>query len=213
MLVKLNDKDMQWLSLHYPNLRYEKEALRISGELDFRAFYDKRTGKLTAGFVGKKNEPGYLLEDVFEIEIHFDSDSIDGNGWPKVYEVGGRREQIASKCNVPIIDLHFFPEDRACCLGINRAHDVRFRIDAFVTNLVIPFFFRLSYTEHYGLEDARRSLWGEYSHGSEGMRQYEKEILDISRRATGRNKPCPCGSGRKYKRCHLDEVEAVDRMR
>ena len=24
---------------------------------------------------------------------------------------------------------------------------------------------------------------------------------------TGRNKPCPCGSGKKYKHCHMREVE------
>ena len=210
-MIKLNDKDMQWLGLHYPNLQYEEEAPRISGELDFRAFFDTRTGKLTSGLAGQKSGPGYLLEDVFEIEIRLDSDSIDGNGWPKVYEVGSRHEHIASKCNVPIIDLHFFPKDRACCLGINCARDVRFRVDTFVTNLVIPFFFRLSYTEKYGIDAAKRDLWGEYSHGGEGMREYKKEIQEISIRAAGRNKPCPCGSGRKYKKCHLGEVEGMDR--
>lgn len=24
---------------------------------------------------------------------------------------------------------------------------------------------------------------------------------------TGRNEPCPCGSGKKYKHCHMREVE------
>ena len=27
----------------------------------------------------------------------------------------------------------------------------------------------------------------------------------------GRNEPCHCGSGRKYKQCHLQEDEAADR--
>lgn len=27
----------------------------------------------------------------------------------------------------------------------------------------------------------------------------------------GRNEPCHCGSGKKYKKCHLDEDEAADR--
>lgn len=26
---------------------------------------------------------------------------------------------------------------------------------------------------------------------------------------TGRNEPCPCGSGKKYKACHLREVKRV----
>jgi len=28
-------------------------------------------------------------------------------------------------------------------------------------------------------------------------------------KTTGRNDPCPCGSGRKYKHCHLAEDEAA----
>ncbi len=27
---------------------------------------------------------------------------------------------------------------------------------------------------------------------------------------TGRNDPCPCGSGRKYKKCHLSEDQAQE---
>lgn len=32
-----------------------------------------------------------------------------------------------------------------------------------------------------------------------------------SRRKFGRNTPCPCGSGRKYKDCHLNESEGISR--
>jgi hypothetical protein len=28
-------------------------------------------------------------------------------------------------------------------------------------------------------------------------------------KTTGRNDPCPCGSGKKYKKCHLAEDEAA----
>ena len=31
------------------------------------------------------------------------------------------------------------------------------------------------------------------------------------RKAPGRNDPCPCGSGKKYKNCHLDKDEAAAR--
>ena len=33
--------------------------------------------------------------------------------------------------------------------------------------------------------------------------EYEKRLK------TGRNEPCPCGSGKKYKKCHLTEDEAA----
>lgn len=46
----------------------------------------------------------------------------------------------------------------------------------------------------------------------------EKTILDMKRTknavtlkkahaATGRNDPCPCGSGKKYKHCHMIQQE------
>jgi hypothetical protein len=35
--------------------------------------------------------------------------------------------------------------------------------------------------------------------------------VDTRKMETGRNDPCPCGSGKKYKNCHLDKDEAVAR--
>ena len=74
---------------------------------------------------------------------------------------------------------------------------------------MVPFFYRLSYTDRYGLTAARNDLWGEYSHGDPGLREYLDEMLRIASNNPSRNRPCPCGSGSKYKRCHLDEVEEV----
>jgi len=30
---------------------------------------------------------------------------------------------------------------------------------------------------------------------------FQKILDELPRRVTGRNKPCPCGSGKKFKRC------------
>jgi hypothetical protein len=35
--------------------------------------------------------------------------------------------------------------------------------------------------------------------------------LDTGKKDVGRNDPCPCGSGKKYKNCHLDKDEAAAR--
>jgi preprotein translocase subunit SecA len=35
--------------------------------------------------------------------------------------------------------------------------------------------------------------------------------VDTGKKDVGRNDPCPCGSGRKYKNCHLDKDEAAAR--
>lgn len=39
------------------------------------------------------------------------------------------------------------------------------------------------------------------SHGIQGIREAVRETGKI-----GRNDPCPCGSGKKFKRCHLDKL-------
>ena len=59
---------------------------------------------------------------------------------PKVYEVGGRRYIIAKKCNVPMVDLHFYTDDDACCLGLGFRNNRSLHIKEFIHELVIPFF-------------------------------------------------------------------------
>ena len=157
-------------------------------------------------FIGESND---AISDVFEIEIRLDPESIDSNGWPKVYEVGGRVRSIAGKWNIDQIDLHLY-EDGACCLGIRYAQERNLTLERFLHELVLPFFYRLSYVDRFGLYAARRKLWGEYSHGDAGIREHESKMLDIARRSTGGDRACPCGSGSKYKRCCLDEVQAVN---
>ena len=36
----------------------------------------------------------------------------------------------------------------------------------------------------------------------------DKAAYEERLKSTGRNEPCPCGSGRKYKQCHMSEDEA-----
>ena len=114
----------------------------------------------------------------------------------------------AKKCGVPPIDLHFDP-DGWCCLGISHSRERDLTIGRFLHQLVVPFFYRLSYAERFGLAAARHDLWGEYAHGEEGFRQHHDRMLTFARRNPGRNTSCPCGSGKKYKKCCLDEVQAV----
>ena len=209
-MMKVNDKEIQWLKSYFPNLQYEAKTQKIVGELDFCAYYDKASKKLITGNGDKDRERNTFIRDVFEIEIRLDS--IDSNGWPKVYEIGGRHRKIAKKCKVKIIDLHIFPHDSACCLGIKSAPERNFGIKRFIEELVIPFFYRLSYTEKFSITAARNDLWGEYSHGEEGQIEYIKEIFDIYTLDLGRNDLCPCGSGKKYKKCHLNEVEYMKRQ-
>ena len=204
--MKMTDSDIKYLESRFPNLRYEEDFQKIIGELDFCAAYDNESGELIIDDGLRK--VNRLICDVFEIEIFLDI--LDGNGWPKVYEVGGRRCQIAKKCNVKSIDLHFNSDDNACCLGLKFPDNRRLHIENFLKKMVIPFFYQLSYTEKFGMAVTRQDLWGEYSHGLAGEWEHLIEISNFARQNPSRNDPCPCGSRKKYKKCHLDEVNSLN---
>ena len=203
--MKITDSDIRWLRSDFPNLYYKANSHKISGELDFCAVYDQESGKMTIANLAEETD--FLIRDVFEVEIYLDD--LDVNGWPKVFEVGGKYLRIAGKCKVPIIDLHIYSHDGSCCLGIKYRDNKQLYIKEFLHELVIPFFYRLSYTDKFGIDRARKDLWGEYLHGDMGQIEHSLEIMDIVRQSPGRNDPCPCGSDKKYKRCHLSQVESL----
>ena len=204
--MNLRSADLEWLASNFPELAYAPGEGRIAGIFRFCAAFDRDSGKLKQGDTDEHRALGSFLCDAFK--VRFDLQCVEENGWPKVYEVGGRCNDIAEQNQCAMIDLHLF-EDGACCLGLNYAVQRNLTPERFVLELVIPFFYRLSYVDRHGLEAAREDLWGEYSHGSAGLREYQGEILRLTDNDPGRNQPCPCGSGLKFKRCHLDEVEAV----
>lgn len=205
--MKLTTNEIKWLESHLPGLQYESSSSKIVGELDILAAYNRESGELRIGDYAK--EMTEFIYDVFEIEIHLAN--LDENGWPKVYEVGGRYHQIAKKCNIEVTDLHINLDDRTCCLSLQYGGNRNFRIKEFLPGLVIPFFYQLSYTEKFGIDATRNDLWGEYSHGDKGLDEYEAEMLNIAKHHPKRNDLCPCRSGIKYKKCHMDQVEAVKR--
>ena len=206
-MLKVTDRDLDWLEEEFPNLYYEPNVQKIMGELDFWAAYDNASGKMTIGTNAKT--AAYFLRDVFEIEICLGT--LDENGWPKVYEVGRRHQKIAQKWNIALIDLHFY-SDSSCCLGINLGVSRGFPLKAFFHERVIPFFYRLSYVDKFGIATSQRDLWPEYPHGDAGLMEYVMEISNIARSDPDRNDPCPCGSGKKYKKCHLDQVQHFKRL-
>lgn len=206
--MRILESDIKWLQASFPNLRYNAEAQIIAGELDFCAAFNKRSGRLQFGSDPTARTLYTYLCDVFEIEILLGPESIQRNGWPKVYEVGGRHTRIAEQNDVKPIDLHFF-EGGVCCLGIRFAREQDLAIEDFLYQRVIPFFYRLSYTESCGLEAARTDLWGEYSHGDPGLVEHIEEMLRFARSGSGKDSLCPCGSRVKFKSCCQDEVNEI----
>ena len=92
------------------------------------------------------------------------------------------------------------------------------KINSFIREKVYPYFanqlYKLSEEKYAGKE---------YSHHLDGIIQYYIEDLNLispeiiihflerilSNSLIGRNKKCPCGSGKKIKDCHLDEIDTI----
>ncbi len=205
--MKLSQSDLNWLSSNYPELVFLPSEGRIEGELRFCAAFKRETNKLMIGDEEEHREARTFLCDSFQVRIEL-ATTIPTYLWPPVYEESERRYEIARQNNCQVIDLHFY-EDGSCCLAFGTSPKSYGTIDRFVSELVVPFFYRLSYTDRYGLQAARSDLWGEYSHGARGEMEYIREILAIAETNPSRRRSCPCGSGSKYKRCHLPEVQTV----
>jgi uncharacterized protein YecA (UPF0149 family) len=56
---------------------------------------------------------------------------------------------------------------------------------------------------------AVRARWHETAHATAAPRAAAAPGEPPSRQKVGRNDPCPCGSGRKYKHCHGQAVQSA----
>ena len=206
--IPVSDEDIQRFALEQPGLSHDDKGRRIIGTLEFSAEYDKESGWLTPLPEPTEQGNGKAIHDTFEIEIRLEFQPSAFNPWPPVIETGGRIQRMMEKHQIAdIADLHCYPglSENRCCLSIQAATGSKIEIAKFVRDFVVPFFYRVAYVDRHGLQAARMDLWGEYPHSTmEAHRQYLDELRDM--RKTGRNQPCPCGSGAKYKRCHLAEV-------
>ena len=183
-MIEYRASEMEKINFFFPNLYYERGVVR--GEINFNARYELyKRGKKKEWRVEECFPGDDCIQDVYEIEINLEHSP------PKVFEVGGRIVKLARNLGKPIIDLHIYPRDESCCLGIfleNRNET----LSDFVIRKVYPYFVWQAYFEKFG----KIPPCGEFPHGQEGVNEFWKHV-----RNTGRNNPCPCGSGRKFKRC------------
>ena len=205
--------DMVWLGVVYPNLDYDDEVQKVWGELDLRASYDVMDRALR--IEGSERDErvrsaSNYIQDVFEIEMRLGAEFVGPESWPSVVETGGRTASIAEKWKIAPSDLHLNP-DQSFCLGLTYPQPRLLPLREIIKSLVAPFLYRLGFVDLYGLEAARRELWGEYSHGPAGRVERRQELAGYARRAVGRNDRCPCGSGKKVKKCCLDEIQEWNR--
>ena len=160
---KVSSIEMQNINQFFPNLYHENEV--IKGEMNFRGMYQRTDyGKDDEWEIVPCSSEDECIEDVYEIEIHIDNKK---SGYPKVFEVGGRIRNLAHKRNKPIVDLHIYPQDGSCCLGIFPKNPNE-TLSGFVKNKVYPYFMWQAYFEKFN----KIPPVGEYSHGKQGLQEY-----------------------------------------
>ena len=202
--LNLSEEEISEIKTIFPKLECDISSGLIYGEIDFEGFYEKNARSSITFEIGSNGGLNHrrllknFIEDSYHIEINlFEINPFDH--LPFVKETGGRVEKISRNIQCSKIDLHIF-KDNTLCLGLDNSLDHKIGIIEFIQELIIPFLYRLSYADKFGLKATKDNLWGEYSHGPAGISEYNSEVS----RKNGRNKPCPCGSELKYKHCHID---------
>jgi hypothetical protein len=148
-----------------------------------------------------------------QVRVEFPDDYPKGE--PRAYDAANRFPHA--------VDRHFYPDGR-CCLWLlpesrwNRSDPEG--LCRFLEEVAVFFDRQLVY-------DAEgKGTWPgkQRGHGSNGYIEFVQELLDGDQQLLtvlapifanvsdiGRNRQCPCGSGLKYKKCHLTTVEEISR--
>ena len=171
--MNLTLDDVQWLGKYHSSLVTGLDAPAIIGYLGLSGYYDQNTQQLVGGRRFEVGRRDTFIVDYFFIDVRLGEK--DHNGWPKIYDVEKRYLAIAARYRIPVDDLHFYRDGHAC-LGFSYPWDPPFTLEHFMTDLVVPFFYRLAYVGLYGLSAARADLWAEHSHGQFGFLEHRQNV-------------------------------------
>ena len=198
--MKVTYEEIVTIQNYFPDLYINKEGSKILGELSFDAHYDGKQLHLNPSRE-KKIE---IFHGYYEIEVYLNS--LNTYELPSVFETGGKIIRFSQENNISPADLHL-NGDGSCCLGIfTPGESANTTLSKFVIEIVFSFFAWQAYYSTYN----RKPSWGEYSHAAWGFIEKNNEIL-MRMQNTGRNDPCPCGSGLKFKKCCLDQFQHFNR--
>ena len=212
--------EINWLKEHFPNLKIDQEFWEINGTLDFTASYDAKQDKV---ILDCENYNNNTITGNYKIKIKFSTEE-----YFKIFDVENVIENFSKKKNIPRNYIHFSPDRSACIAGPIRWNEIKKdiknsnnRVEKIIY-LAIQFFYHQTYVLKF-----KKEPWKGFSHGQKGA--YEEKIakqrdliskskhyydtkipLDIKcmlKNKPNKNDQCPCGSGKKYKKCHLHQVE------
>lgn len=188
MVIALTEHDQQALN-EYPTLNCSLKRGVVWGSLSFACSLDQDTQELVYD-----DSVDDFISDSYEMRIDFNQP--DTFGFPKVYEDSEFIKKFANDCGINLEDLHINKDDDdSCCLGIFPEYQWH-GVSAFLRDKVIPFFYWQSYRRINGKEP-----WKAYSHGNAGIQEAMSLSPSHSSKGCSRNIKCPCGSGKKYKKC------------
>lgn len=168
---------------------------------DFHSGIDEAGTAYVTGTFNVLSEHGHLYEAV-SIRIEYPNDFPRRNVPPSVYLLSHRDKWIKGG------NSHI-ESDWKLCLFVPGESGINFADANSLNQLfgIIQTFLFKEYVYQKRLKFSRRTgsvaEWpGEdRSHGEAGIKEAIESIGRI-----GRNSPCPCGSGKKYKHCHLRYV-------
>lgn len=197
MVIALTEQDQQALKESCSALNCSLKRGVVWGSLSFACSFDQSTQELV-----NDDSADDFINDNYEIRIDFNQP--DTFGFPKVYEDSEFIKKFANDNGIKLEDLHLNKDDDdSCCLGIFPEYKWQ-GVTSFINDKVIPFFYWQSYRRIKGKEP-----WIGYSHGDEGIKEAMTLPPTQSSKGTSRNIKCPCGSGKKYKRCCMSRDAAL----
>ena len=205
LMIKYSKEEFDNIKKYFPNLEYLPNNNQIIGKIIVGPCHYIKKESVEGRFQWIIEPCDENQTDVVMGEYLILIDLRQKGGWgieAKVWEISEKIEELAENLKKPPMDLHLYPKDKSCCLGI-RVENRQISLSGFILNEVYPYFvWQAYYAKYRGVPPC-----GEYSHDKEGLkeavRDYKSNMVSASN--LGRNEKCPCRSGKKYKKCCLGE--------
>ena len=182
-IVKPSPQDVSAARGFYPDLAYCESDHSLRGRIYEEVAYNAELNAVaTPPWRSDRERSMALLVDA-EIKVCLRYASSLLFPWPPVYEMSGIAERVAARENVPLADLHVFPNG-AMCLSLELRPVGQFRLLEFLQELVVPALYRMAYAEKYGLRAAQSQLWPELPHDLGEAIDAQARLLDSAQRGS-----------------------------
>ena len=221
--MQFSESEINWLKNNFPELKFNQTNEEINGVLHFSASYDQQKDKVI--FTPDKKDKTFI-ESSYKIKILFSSKHCF-----QIIDTEDiiRKSAKKKKINIDYIHINKGKYASACIAGPERFKELKEEFKKSDNKikktiyLAIQFFYHQTYVLKF-----KKEPWKGFSHGKKGIQEeiqdrknnlynekkrYYKENISSELKSVlikgkvGVNEKCPCGSGKKYKKCHYHEVQ------